>query len=126
MNTCKRCAGNVNPAPATLLTAMLGALWLCATSTATVAGEPHSGKSPKKANPVVAAMGLMKEGQKTFRFDTFGDEAFWGDALRLHESIAGAANGGVGPGLAPSNALGLGLKVDVTALPARIRQQLRR
>ena len=29
----------------------------------------------------------MKEGQHTFRFDTFGDEAFWGDALQLHKAI---------------------------------------
>ena len=38
---------------------------------------------------------MMKEGQHTFRFDTFGDEAFWGDALQLHKAIAGAKNGGV-------------------------------
>jgi hypothetical protein len=24
---------------------------------------------------------MMKEGQQVFRFDTFGSEAFWGDAL---------------------------------------------
>ena len=28
---------------------------------------------------------MIEEGMKTFRFDTFGDEAFWGDALQLHE-----------------------------------------
>ena len=27
---------------------------------------------------------MMKEGQRIFRFDTFGDQAFWGDALKLH------------------------------------------
>ena len=40
-----------------------------------------------------------------FRFDTFGSEAFWGGGLHLHETIAGAANGGVGPGLSPGRRL---------------------
>jgi hypothetical protein len=68
----------------------------------------------------------LKEGRKTFRFDTFGSESFWGDALRLHEAIAGEQNGGVGPGLSPAAALGLGLKVDVEALPLDLRRQLSR
>ena len=29
-------------------------------------------------------------GRQIFRFDTFGDEAFWGDTLKLHQAIAGA------------------------------------
>jgi len=67
----------------------------------------------------------LARGRNTFRFDTFGDEDFWGGALRLHEAIAGAANGGVGPGLSPKAALGLGLKVDVRALPPPLVQALR-
>ena len=59
-------------------------------------------------------------GRNTFRFDTFGDEAFWGDALKLHQAIAGAANGGVGPGVSPETALAVGLKVDAEALPADV------
>jgi len=51
-----------------------------------------------------------------FRSDTFGDEAFWGDTLRLHDAIQGADLGGTGPGLAPVDALALGLKVDAAAL----------
>lgn len=65
-------------------------------------------------------------GRKIFRYDTFGDQAFWGDTLGLHRAIAGAANGGVGAGLSPKAALGLGLKVDVNALPHRVRNDLRR
>jgi hypothetical protein len=61
---------------------------------------------------------MIDEGRETFRFDTFGDEAFWGDTLKLHTAIAGAANGGVGDGLTATTALGVGLKVDVGALPA--------
>jgi hypothetical protein len=65
-------------------------------------------------------------GRKIFRFDTFGDEAFWGDTLGLHRAIAGQANGGVGAGLSPKAALALGLKVDVNALPHSLRNDLRR
>ena len=60
---------------------------------------------------------LVKDGKQTFRFDTFGDEAFWGDTLHLHQAIEGANLGGVGPGVSPSTALAVGLKVDVDALP---------
>ncbi|HXS78692.1 MAG TPA: hypothetical protein VN818_00350 [Gammaproteobacteria bacterium] len=67
----------------------------------------------------------IAHGRNTFRFDTFGDEDFWGGALRLHQAIAGAANGGVGPGLSPKAALGLGLKVDARALSPPLVQALR-
>src|SRR5512138_2348532 len=69
---------------------------------------------------------LVREGREIFRFDTFGSEAFWGGALRLHETIAGAANGGTGPGLSPRAALSLGLKVDSEALPADLVQSVKR
>ena len=32
---------------------------------------------------------MVANGRKIFRFDTFGDEAFWGDSLRLHDAIKG-------------------------------------
>ncbi|HUQ50878.1 MAG TPA: hypothetical protein VM692_01575 [Gammaproteobacteria bacterium] len=67
----------------------------------------------------------VSRGRNTFRFDTFGDQEFWGGALRLHEAIAGAANGGVGPGLSPKAALGLGLKVDAKALPGPLVARLK-
>ena len=70
------------------------------------------------------AQQLFEDGQQIFRYDTFGDEAFWGDALKLHTAIAGEANGGVGPGLSPLAALGLGLKVDVEALPPDLIEAL--
>jgi len=72
------------------------------------------------------ALQMIKEGRETFRFDTFGDEAFWGEALRLHEAIKGESFGGVGPGLSPAAALQLGLKVDLKALPPGLRLALRR
>jgi hypothetical protein len=60
---------------------------------------------------------MVKDGRETFRFDTFGDEAFWGNTLHLHQAIEGANLGGVGPGVSPAAALAVGLKVDVDALP---------
>jgi mono/diheme cytochrome c family protein len=68
---------------------------------------------------------MIAEGRRTFRFETFGSEAFWGDALRLHEAVVGAKNGGVGPGISPKQALALGLKVDMTALPTEVVQQIK-
>jgi hypothetical protein len=61
---------------------------------------------------------MIEEGRQTFRYDTFGDEAFWGDELKLHQAIVGQKLGGIGPGLSPKMALSLGLKVDAEALPA--------
>ncbi|MEO5888509.1 MAG: hypothetical protein ABIQ77_12695, partial [Anaerolineales bacterium] len=69
---------------------------------------------------------LIAEGRQIFRFDTFGDEDFWGGELQLHQAIQGEQFGGVGPGVSPATALSVGLKVDVTALPERLRNQLRR
>lgn len=66
----------------------------------------------------------IDEGRRTFRYDTFGDEAFWGGTLQLHRAIAGQANGGVGPGVSPKTALAVGLKVDVDALPKDLRDAL--
>ena len=68
----------------------------------------------------------IREGRDTFRFATFGDEAFWGDGLGLHLAIAGAAKGGVGPGVSPTAALEVGLKVDVDALPRAVQRSLAR
>jgi hypothetical protein len=69
---------------------------------------------------------MMAEGRQTFRFDTFGDEAFWGDTLQLHLAIEGANFGGVGAGLSPKTALSLGLKVDVEMLSSAIIDQLKK
>jgi mono/diheme cytochrome c family protein len=67
----------------------------------------------------------IEHGQNIFRYDTYGDEAFWGDALQLHQAIQGSRFGGVGPGVSPKTALALGLKVDADALPGHVRDALR-
>jgi hypothetical protein len=68
---------------------------------------------------------MLEEGRKTFRYDTFGSEAFWGDQLRLHQAIVGQKLGGVGAGVSPKMALSLGLKVDAEALPPDLVAQIK-
>jgi hypothetical protein len=71
------------------------------------------------------AQTMLDEGRKIFRYDTFGSEAFWGDALQLHKAIAGEKNGGVGPGVSPKTALSVGLKVDADVLPNALKNQIK-
>jgi len=67
---------------------------------------------------------MIEEGRQIFRFDTFGSEAFFGDALQLHRAIAGEKNGGVGGGVSPKTALAVGLKVDSDALPNKLKRDI--
>jgi hypothetical protein len=77
-------------------------------------------------DPVWAAMSeSLTNGRRIFRSDTFGSEAFWGDTLKLHQAIAGAANAGVGAGVSPMTALSVGLKVDAEAVPAALASQIK-
>jgi hypothetical protein len=72
-----------------------------------------------------SAEAMMAEGRKTFRFDTFGSEAFWGDQLQLHKAIARKEKGGVGAGLSPRQALQAGIKADVAAVPKLLVEVLK-
>ncbi len=72
-----------------------------------------------------ARVSLFNEGRHVFRYDTFGDEAFWGDGIKLHLALAGEKNGGVGSGVGPRAALAFGLKVDIAALPESLQVRLR-
>src|ERR671925_348262 len=69
---------------------------------------------------------LYEEGQKIFRNDTFGSEAFWGDQLQLHRAILGDAQDGVAPGISPRAALKLGLKVDQGEMPEAAVEMVKR
>ena len=55
------------------------------------------------------------DGREIFRFETFGDEQLWTDTLRLNETVQN---------LSPAAALGLGLKVDLDALPRPLVEAL--
>ena len=59
---------------------------------------------------------LIAEGKTIFRFDTFGNETFWTDTLRIHEVIRTAVS--------PATALSVGLKVDADTLPAQVKADL--
>jgi mono/diheme cytochrome c family protein len=83
---------------------------------ATIAGCSNT-KADEPVPPVAAADQAkpaapgseLAEGQRVFRFDTFGDEVVWTDKLRLHEVIAKSVD--------PTTALKVGLKVDSEVLP---------
>jgi mono/diheme cytochrome c family protein len=65
--------------------------------------------TPEPPDPALAA-----QGKDIFRFDTYGDETFWTDTLRMHEVIQAAVD--------PTTALSVGLKVDADALPPDVVQ----
>src|SRR5438105_2562891 len=60
---------------------------------------------------------LIHQGRQIFRFDTFGDEVFWGGQLQLQQAINT---------LAPRTALALGLKVDSQSLPPSLVLAIKR
>jgi hypothetical protein len=72
-------------------------------------GIAGCGEGDGSVNPEPPA---APRGQDTFRHDTFGDEAFWTDTLRMHEVIES--------GISPATALAVGLKVDAEAVPAEL------
>jgi len=57
----------------------------------------------------IAGADEVSEGQKIFRFDTFGDEQLWTGKLGLHKVVQEKVD--------PTTALKVGLKVDAEALP---------
>ena len=59
---------------------------------------------------------LVAQGKTIFRFDTFGDETFWTDTLRIHEVIRTSVS--------PATALSVGLKVDADTLPQSVKDAL--
>src|SRR5574341_1623008 len=86
--------------------------------------QAHRQMQAATPSATVEALKLTSQGREVFRFDTFGDQAFWGDTLGLHKAVEGANLGGVGPGVSPRTALAVGLKVDSDALPAAVKQAL--
>lgn len=99
----------------------------CAAVAGSLLTTPIYAQAPPSApDPVVKdAAAVIQQGRNIFRYDTYGDETFWGDALQLHQAIQGSQFGGVGPGVSPKTALALGLKVDSDALPAQVLAKLR-
>ena len=103
-------------------------LLFCLVLAITIAGQNKYKAQSKAQNPAIHeslnnfdgeilknASDMIRDGRKIFRYDTFGDEAFWGDTIRLHEGIRTVT---------PRTALSVGLKVDVNALPAEVIEAL--
>ena len=93
------------------------------------AGSSHAQRSDKEnefdRQISANSQRMFEEGKHIFRYDTFGDEAYWTDKLKLHQAIEGSKFGGVGPGVSPKTALSVGLKVDMDALPADLVAKVR-
>ena len=80
------------------------------TKTAPEGTQPAATAEPPASEQ--ASPALVAEGQRVFRFDTFGDEQLWTETLRLHEVIEKSVD--------PTTALKVGLKVDADVLPPGI------
>jgi mono/diheme cytochrome c family protein len=91
-------------------------LYILAIGFAIAGVGPATGRQLDAASSQTGRDTRRQEGKAIFRFDTFGDEQFWTDVLRMHEVI---------PTVDPATALAVGLKVDVDALPAEVIAALR-
>src|SRR5256885_11280213 len=86
------------------------------------AGAAYRGYATKRAAP--GGAGVIREtpadsvadGQRIFRFDTFGDEQFWTDTLHMNQVVEQSVD--------PTTALAVGLKVDVAVLPPGILEKV--
>jgi len=96
--------------PASVGMATLGVVALAAVLGGSAMEKPAAPAAPPATAKTSPA--LVAEGQRVFRFDTFGDEQVWTDALHLNEVVEKAVD--------PTTALKVGLKVDADALPAGI------
>ena len=86
----------------------------CETTKPSEGTPPAATAEPQPTQESSAAQ--VAEGQRVFRFDTFGDEQLWTDTLRLHEVVEKNVD--------PTTALKVGLKVDADVLPPGILEKV--
>ena len=103
------------PTRAALVLSLATALTACVAKSA----KEDAGQAPTAAGEVVDDLSpqTLAEGQRIFRFDTFGDEQFWTDTARMHEVVQRSVS--------PTTALSVGLKVDADAIPAAVAQAIK-
>lgn len=70
---------------------------------------PASDGPPDQGTPVPRQDGTVTSGRDVFRFETFGNEGFWTDALRVPAGVTDAR-------VTPLQALQLGLSMDIDAV----------
>lgn len=95
------------------LFAVPGIFWAGELVRSQVANNRSDGPA-NQGNPVRAEKGDEDSGRDVFRFETFGTEGFWTDAVRMPQGMVAAR-------VTPLQALQLGLSVDVEALDAATR-----
>ncbi len=101
-------------------TLIFGAILVLVLAISAAPRQTHAKNKPATAligNAEANSQQMVQHGQQIFRFDTFGDEEFWGGQLQLHQAINK---------LTPRTALSLGLKVDSQALPPAVLEQIKR
>jgi len=90
----------------------VGAAAVCSLLVLGACDDSNNKKTPDYSNnPAKVA-----EGKDIFRYETFGDESKWTEALHMNEVVAMAVD--------PTTALSVGLKVDAEALPAEVVQAI--
>jgi cytochrome c5 len=97
-----------------VLTAVTALSACDATKPAAESAPPAAAAAPQAKQESSAAE--VTEGQRIFRFETFGDEQLWTDKLRLNEVVEKNVD--------PTTALKVGLKVDADVLPAGILEKV--
>ena len=91
------------------------ALGGCQTKKMAPEGTQSAAKGDRPATDKTSS-GIVAEGKRIFRFDTFGDEQLWTDTLRLNEVVEKNVD--------PTTALTVGLKVDADVLPPGILKKV--
>jgi cytochrome c5 len=86
----------------------------CGTTKPAENAPPTATAQPQATQESSAAE--VAEGQRVFRFETFGDEQLWTDKLHLHEVVEKNVD--------PTTALKVGLKVDADVLPAGLLEKV--
>ncbi len=91
--------------------------WLRKDSHSSALASSASDGPANQGTPAPREDGNAAKGRDVFRFETFGNESFWTDAMRLPAGMVAAK-------VTPLKALQLGLQVDVDAIDPGTRQEL--
>jgi mono/diheme cytochrome c family protein len=95
---------------------MFARLLLTGASLALTLAACGGGSSPSVSSPPAASASQLADGKQTFRFNTFGDEAFWTGTLQMNQVVQTSVD--------PTTALSVGLKVDADSLPPSLIQAI--